>query len=111
MTVFLFGFLWETETLAMLLFLIVELLFLNKQLLVLYNKNGIGTLINQFYDYYLFMGIMLWMAWEIHPAFAVVPAVFFVHRLNLHIWFYHHIVLWVYYKARGVKRKIMGRHP
>ena len=97
---------WKIVLLALLLFAVVEVIFLNKSLKKMFHDGKIWAVINHFYDYYLFMGVMLWMAWEIHPAFVVVPVLFIIYRLSLHAWFYHHVVLWFYFKIRGAVSKI-----
>lgn len=109
MLVFAFDFLWKIVMLSLFLFVITEVILSHKNFLNMYSKGGVWAVINQFYDYYLFMGIMLWMAWQIHISFLALPAVFIIYRLSFHKWFYHHVVLWIYYKVKGGKRKIMGK--
>jgi 4-hydroxybenzoate polyprenyltransferase len=109
MLVFAFDFLWKIVLLSLFLFVITEVILSNKNFLKMYNKGGVWAVINQFYDYYLFMGVMLWMAWQMHPACLLIPAVFVIYRLHLHKWFYYHVVLWIYFKVKGGKRKIMGK--
>jgi len=101
-----FDVLWKIVILALLLFAVVEIILLNKTFNKMFNDGKIWAIINQFYDYYLFMGILLWMAWKIHPAFVVVPVFFIIYRLSAHTWFYHHFILWFYFKIRGAESKI-----
>jgi len=104
-----FDLLWKIVILALLLFAVIEVIFLNKSFKKMFHDRKVWAVINHFYDYYLFMGVMLWMAWQVHVSFLIFPAVFIVYRLTLHQWFYHHVVLWIYYKVKGGKRKIMGK--
>jgi len=101
-----FDVLWKIVILALLLFGAIEVILLNKSLKKMLNNGKAWDVINHFYDYYLFMGILLWLAWKIHPAFFVVPVFFIIYRLSAHTWFYHHVILWFYFKIRGAMKKM-----
>lgn len=110
MVYFAFEPLWGMVLLSFILYFFIEVILGFRSFQRTSGKGQWWVLLNHFYDYYLFMGIMLWMSWTVHPAFVLIPAVYAIFRLDLLRWFWHHILLWLYYKTLGLFRRIQRNH-
>ena len=97
-----FDVLWKIAALALLFFTIIEAIFLHTSLKKMFHDGKFWAVLNHFYDYYLFMGVMFLMAWQFNPLYLLVPVFYFLYRLSFFKWFYHHVILWIYYKTLGL---------
>jgi 4-hydroxybenzoate polyprenyltransferase len=70
------------------------------------NIKSLFEALNSYYDYYIFMSILLYFAWIYHPLFAIVPVIYVSVQLNLFSWLYYKPILWFYYKAKGAIRRM-----
>jgi 4-hydroxybenzoate polyprenyltransferase len=103
---FLFSYVWQIIAAAVLLFVFSEFIINGILPKKQEKKRNFLGLLNQFYDYYLLMGLMVVWARDWHIGFIYVPILFFIIRFSILKWIYYRIVLWLFYKSKGLMRRI-----
>jgi 4-hydroxybenzoate polyprenyltransferase len=71
------------------------------------NPGSIFEALNRYYDYCVFMGILLYFGWRYHPLFVIIPLIYVSVKLDLFSWLYYKPILWFYYKVKGAIRRII----
>ncbi|MDD3877293.1 MAG: UbiA family prenyltransferase [Bacteroidales bacterium] len=93
-------------------FLFVTIEWLNNVSLIksVNNLNDISSFLNVYYNYYLFSALGLWLGIQINAFYLLFFAVFILIKYEKIYFllekFYHKVILFIYYKSKGVIRRI-----
>jgi 1,4-dihydroxy-2-naphthoate octaprenyltransferase len=106
--------LWVWLLISLSLFILVEMLIFKPNLYKNRDIINLSALINVYYNYYILIALLLMLTVKTDCLYGILITIFILIRLTGHVItilrkFYHRIVLWIYYKYRGARRKILGR--